>query len=264
MLKVSTVPVKSYLAPSKIPGVDFVINPYVGCPHKCLYCYAEYMRKFSSHTEPWGHFLDVKMCSAPLPVAKIFRRNILLSSVTDPYNVFEKRYEITRRLLRELVAAEAHIRVITKSSLAVRDIDLFRAAKNCEVTFSFSTVDESLRAQLEPYASPVEERIDALRQVHAAGIKTAVMAAPLLPELSDWKAIITATAGAADAYRFDGLNLKTPCQKRVMDFIDAHYPHLLPLYGQIYMQGDNTYYRNLAHEIRTYCDAGAIAADIFF
>lgn len=222
------------------------------------------MRKFSAHTEPWGHFLDVKMCPAPLPAAKIFRRCVLLSSVTDPYNVFEKKYEVTRRLLGELVAAEACIRVITKSDLVVRDVDLLSRARDCKVIISFSSTDENLRRQLEPYASSVAQKIEALRCLHAAGIKTAVMAAPLLPELSDWKAIIEATAAVTDTYCFDWLNLKTPCQKRVLDFIDAHYPHLLPLYGRIYMQGDMAYYDHLAREIRSYCAQKGLEAEVLF
>lgn len=264
MIKVSTVPVKNYLSPSKIAGADFVINPYVGCPHKCLYCYAEYMRKFSSHSEPWGNFLDVKLCAAPLHPAQIFRRNILLSSVTDPYNIFEKKYEITRKLLTQLVAAEAHICIITKSALVVRDIDLLTRARSCEVHLSFSTADEALRARLEPYASPVAERIAALHQLHRAGIKTAVMAAPLLPEISDWKALIEQTRTGADFYRFDGLNLRTPARKRVLDFIDAHYPHLLTLYHQIFVQEDSSYYKQLAAQIRAYCQENHLTAEIFF
>jgi len=264
MLKVTTVPVKNYLSPSKIRGVDFVINPYVGCPHKCLYCYAEYMRKFSAHSEPWGNFLDVKLCQTPLRPSQIFRRNILLSSVTDPYNIFEKKYEITRSLLRQLIAAEAHICVITKSSLVVRDIDLLSQARSCEVHLSFSTADENLRRLLEPYASSVADKVDALRQLHQAGISTTIMAAPLLPAISDWRQIVETTRPFTDFYRFDGLNLRTPAQKRVLDFIDTHYPQFLSLYGKIYVQEDASYYKELAGEIRAYCQAQAIKAEIFF
>ena len=66
MIRLDTTPVKTLLSKSKIASFDYVINPYVGCPHKCIYCYAEYMRKFSGHSEEWGEFLDVKQCETPL------------------------------------------------------------------------------------------------------------------------------------------------------------------------------------------------------
>ena len=103
MIRLDTTPVKTLLSKSKIAGFDYVINPYVGCPHKCIYCYAEYMRKFSGHSEEWGEFLDVKQCETPLKPAKLFRTNVMLSSVTDPYNAYEKEYGLTRKLLKQLV-----------------------------------------------------------------------------------------------------------------------------------------------------------------
>ena len=223
------------------------------------------MRKFSAHTEPWGNFLDVKICQTPLHPAQLFRRSVLLSSVTDPYNIFEKKYEVTRKILLQLIPAQPRLSVITKSALVVRDIDLLQQIPACEVAFSFSTADETLRRLLEPYASSVEEKTDALRRLHEAGIRTAVMAAPLLPELSNWQEIIEKTAPFTDVYRFDGLNMHGPLRtRRIMDFIDVHYPHLLPLYARIYVEGDGSYFRQLAAQIRAYCAARARRAEIFF
>ncbi|WP_373470419.1 hypothetical protein [Candidatus Endomicrobiellum cubanum] len=66
MIKIKKVLTTNYITNTKIPDSDYVINPYVGCPHKCLYCYAEFMKKFTNHNEPWGDFLDVKISSKPL------------------------------------------------------------------------------------------------------------------------------------------------------------------------------------------------------
>jgi hypothetical protein len=90
------------------------------------------------------------------------------------------------------------------------------------------------------------------------------MGAPLLPELSDWKTLIEKTAPFTDLYRFDRLNLNIPSRQRMLDFIDARYPHLLPLYSRIYTQEDPTYYQNLAQQIRTYCTARQLKSEIFF
>ncbi len=262
-MKITTVPSRTFLSASKIPGTDYALNPYVGCPHRCLYCYAEYMRKFTGHAEPWGEFLDVKLCQTPLPAAKLFGRRVLLSSVTDPYNPFEKKYEVTRGLLKQLVPCRAQVSILTKSALVVRDMDLLTQLPGCEVAFSFSTADERVRQLLEPGASPVAERVRALTQLRAAGISTAVMAAPLLPGISDWKEIVDICAPVTDVFRFDSLNMRPSFQHKLMDFIDVYYPHLLPLYNEIYLQGKHTYWQKLTREIETYTAARGIYAEIY-
>lgn len=263
-MKLTTIPVKTYLSKSKIPGAGYVINPYVGCPHRCLYCYAEYMRKFTAHTEPWGEFLDVKLCNTPLHPAQLFHQHVMLSSVTDAYNPFEKKYEITRRILEQLVACQAYVSVLTKSALVTRDIDLFKQLPGCEVAFSFSTVDETVRQVIEPGASTVQERLNALKTVYEAGLPTAVMAAPLLPGISDFKAIVKAAMPYTSTFRFDSLNMRSTFQHKLMDFIDVHYPHLLPLYNEIYLQGKRTYWHELEQEIKAFCRAQGVAAETFF
>ncbi len=263
-MKISTVPVKTYITPSKIPGAGYAINPYIGCPHKCLYCYAEFMRKFTAHTEPWGEFLDVKLCDTPLRPAQLFHQHVLLSSVTDCYNPFEQKYKITRRILEQLVRCQAHVSILTKSALVVRDIDLLKQLPACEVGFSFCTVDEALRQKIEPGASPIEERLNALKTVHAAGLPTAVMAAPLLPGISDFKSIVEACAPFTRTFRFDSLNMRPSFQHKLMDFIDVHYPHLLPLYNQIYLQGKRDYWKQLRKEILHFCAEQKVEAEIFF
>lgn len=264
MIRVTTIPTKTYLSKSKIPGAKYVINPYVGCPHKCLYCYAQFMRKFSAHREPWGDFLDVKLCNKPLSPRQLFHQPVFLSSVTDPYNPFEHKYRVTRRLLEQLVSCKAQVSILTKSALVIRDIDLLKQLPTCEVAFSFSTVDEQVRKQLEPGTSRTAEKIDALKTIHQAGIFTAVMAAPLLPGISDWKAIVQATAPYVDEFRFDSLNMRGTFQPRLMNFIDASYPYLLPLYHEIYVQNKQVYWQQLRQEIEAYAQQHELRATVFF
>ncbi len=264
MIKITTIPVKSWLSKSKIPGADYAINPYVGCPHKCLYCYAEYMRKFSGHTENWGDFLDVKIPQTPLPLAQLYHTRVLLSSVTDPYNPFEKKYELTRRALTELAAAQAYVTVLTKSALVLRDVDILTQLPACEVSFSFAAAEDELRLRLEPGASSIKEKIRALRMLHENNISTAVMIAPILPQLTDWKKIIDLTRPYTRAYRFDRLNMRPFLLKRILDFIEIYKPDLLGLYTEIFVQGKNDYYENLAREINAYCHQEKLDGEIFF
>jgi DNA repair photolyase len=264
MIKVTTVPVKSYLSKSKIPGADYAINPYIGCPHKCLYCYAKYMIKFSAHTEAWGDFLDVKIAQTPLRPAQLFHAHVLLSSVTDPYNPFEQKYGLTRKILAQLADAQAYVSVLTKSPLIVRDIDLLQQLPQCEAGLSFSGADETLRARIEPGAASICAKIEALKTLHAHGIRTAVMIAPLLPQLTDWEKIITLTRPYTDTYRIDRLNMRTTILRPVMDFIEMYYPHLLPLYRDLFLRQQTEYWDHLSHTIRAYVQQERLAAEVFF
>lgn len=264
MITVAQIPVKTFLSKSKIPGVDYVINPYVGCPHKCVYCYAEYMRKFSGHEEPWGDFLDVRYCSVPLKPSLLFHRHVLLSSVTDPYNRYEQQYELTRKLLKQLQVCQAYVHIITKSALVTRDIDILKQLPSCEVTFSFSSTEDTVRRLAEPGASCIEDKINALKILHENGLQTAVMIAPILPGITNWKEIILQTRPHTDRYSFDSLNMRPAYQRKVFNFVKENYPHLLPLYADIYVKENDAYWHNLAREIRSYANAENLHADIYF
>ncbi len=263
-MQVQLVPVKTFLSKSKIPGIDYAINPYIGCPHNCIYCYAEYMRKFTGHSEDWGQFLDVKQCTVPLKPAQLFHTHVLLCSATDPYNPYEETYQCTRSLLKQLIYCQARVSILTKSDLVLRDIDLLKQLYQCEVGFSFSSVDESFRQRVEPGAASIEQRIRALRILSEAKINTVVMAAPLFPGISDWKSIVEKTRPYTNFYRFDGLNLRPGFQKKVISFIAKYYPATLPLYSQIYLKNDFSYWDRLRCDILTHCQAHKIPVEIFF
>ena len=94
--------VNDYLTKSNLPASDYVINPYVGCPHGCKYCYASFMKRFTGHKEDWGTFIDIKQCDKKINVNKLKNKRVFLSSVTDCYNQFEEKYELTRNILKQL------------------------------------------------------------------------------------------------------------------------------------------------------------------
>lgn len=264
MIHVTTVPVKTQVNKTKIPGADFAINPYIGCPHKCIYCYAEYMRKFTGHSEAWGDFLDVKLCNRPLEPGQLFHTKVLLSSVTDPYNPFEKIYEKTRSLLLQLIPCQAYVSILTKSSLVLRDIDMLKQLPQCKVIFSFTTLDESLRQRIEPFTSTIDEKIKALQTLHENGIDTGIMVAPIFPHLTNWRQIVEQTSSYTNNYLFDRLNMRSFLLHRLMDFIEIHYPSLLAAYSEIFVQENSAYYEQLAHEISHYCQEKQLSYNVFF
>ncbi|MCH5166532.1 MAG: radical SAM protein [Erysipelotrichales bacterium] len=260
---VKEIETKSYITKSNLPVSDYVINPYVGCPHGCKYCYASFMKRFTNHPEPWGEFIDVKRCSSPLNLNLISKRNVFLSSVTDCYNEFERKYELTRSILKELVNSDCNLSIATKSSLILRDLDLLKQIKNLEVSISINTIDENFKNDMDN-ASPIKDRLNALKVLHKNGIKTILFMSPIFPYITDFKAIIEASKNFVDLYWFENLNLRGAYKKDILDYIKDKYPEYYQGYIDIYSKNDNTYWVNLAREIDDYCISNNINYHNYF
>lgn len=258
-----TARVKDYLTKTKLTGLDYVINPYVGCPHKCLYCYASYMSCFSKHKEAWGEFVDVKQTRKRINLFKIKNKKVMISTVTDPYNYLEKKYNITRMIMQQLVHSEADISVVTKSKLVLRDIDLFKQMKNIKVAISISTLDEHISSQLEPCASPVNERIETLKELKKSGIKTVLFMSPILPYFTDFQSIIQKTKDFIDEYWFDKLNLRSSFKTKMFDFIKKEYPQYIEMYSDLYILKKNCFWDTLKKDIDNYCFFHKLNYNIF-
>jgi len=181
-MKLREITAKSVLSKSQV--YDYALNPYVGCQHECVYCYAKFMKRFTGHTENWGEFVDIKI-NAPALLAREVRRKrtgrVWISGVCDPYQPLEKKFMITKRCLEILVEHGWPFTIQTKSDLVMRDIDILKGAHESEVGFTITTADERMRKIFEPNASPVIKRLDALAVLHSNGIRTFAMIAPILP-----------------------------------------------------------------------------------
>jgi DNA repair photolyase len=178
--------VKSILSKSGIPGVDYCVNPYVGCSHACKYCYATFMKRFTGHKEDWGTFVDVKV-NAPEILNRELKRaragHVMISSVTDPYQTaMEGKYKLTRQCLEALLPHRFSIGILTKSPLVLRDLDLLRQLKEVEVGFTVTTDRDEIRKLFEPNAPPIEARVQALKTLHENGIRTYAFIGPVLPQ----------------------------------------------------------------------------------
>jgi len=175
---------RSVLSKSGISGIDYCINPYTGCSHGCRYCYATFMKRFTGHGEPWGSFVDAKINTPEIlqrQMKKAPRGNIMISSVTDPYQAVESQYQLTRQCLEVLLAYQFPVSILTKSPLVLRDLDLIGRFKEIEVGLTITTNDDRIREIFEPNAPPVEARIHALKELSAKGVKTYAFIGPLLP-----------------------------------------------------------------------------------
>lgn len=257
-MQIKTVEVKNIISKSNIPGADFTINPYIGCPHACKYCYACFMKKFTNHPEPWGEFCDVKVQAEPLNVKKLVGKNVFLSSATDCYNPLEKEFETTRRILEQLTGADCKLSITTKSALILRDLDLLKQMKNLTVSFSINTLDEKFKNDMDK-ASPIAERLEALRILHENGVPTAIFMSPIFPYITDFKAIIRASKGFVNEYWFENLNLRHPYKNIIMKYIQDKHPQYFQGYIDIYVRKNRKYWYDLKAEIGEFCKNEGVA-----
>lgn len=257
---------KSIITKSDLPDSDYVINPYVGCNHACVYCYACFMKKFTEHNEEWGSFVDVKINSPELVPSKGTKykgKSIFMSSVTDAYLPFEKKYQLSRKIIEKLIQLQPNLCIQTKSDLVLRDIDLIKQFENCEVGVTITTLDDSMRKEIEPCTSSVEDRIKVLRELKTQGIKTYVFVGPILPYVTDWKRIVETTKDSVDFYMFENLNIAGTIWDGVKKWLIQKQPELLKKYEQIYFT-KNEYWDSVENEIDMFCKQTGINYKIYF
>lgn len=186
-MDITEISARTILTRSRIPGVDYVINPYLGCGHGCRYCYAAFMRRYARHHAgaPWGTFVEVKINLARVLTAELERKKhrgrVLLSSVCDPYQPVELKYRLTRRCLEILTRFGWGIDILTRSPLVTRDLDLLTAGPEVSVGLSIPTDDDQVRRVLEPQAPPIPARVVTLKRLRQAGLSPWVFIAPMLP-----------------------------------------------------------------------------------
>lgn len=244
--------VKDLVTKSNLPASDYVINPYVGCPHGCRYCYACFMKRFTNHSEPWGSFIDIKRCDKPISKKKLQGKSVFLSSVTDCYNPFEEKYENTRKILEQLISIDCELNISTKSQLILRDIDLLKQCKNLKVSVSVNTLDEQFKSDMDR-ASSIGKRLETIETLHENGIYTVLFMSPIFPGITDYKEIIVKTHRFVDEYWFENLNLRGSYKQDILSYIKNAYPQLVELYDEIYVKGNMGFWNNLSVEIEEYC-----------
>ena len=248
---------RSLLSESRL--ADYCINPYVGCQHGCRYCYAEsYTQRFSPRKEAWGDFVDVKV-NAPAVLSKEIRRKrkgeVFLSSLTDPYQPLERKYELTRKLLEVLVEHQFPISIQTKSALVLRDLDLIRRFERREVGFTITTLNDNMRRFFEPASSTAEERIQAVKKLKKEGVRTFVFFGPMLPYISD-RALEQDLRRIAetnvDYVYVDRLNLKPGLWAKTKELLQRELPLLHEKWESVLI-AKNDYYQNLRTRIEGIC-----------
>ena len=221
-------------------GFDRSINPYRGCEHGCIYCYARPTHAFQG-LSPGLDFetrLFVKPDAPELLARELAApgyepRMIALGTNTDPYQPIEKQWQVTRRILEVLRDAGHPVGIVTKSALVLRDLDILSdmARKNlAKVALSVTSLDHRLARAMEPRASTPQRRLEAIRKLAAAGVPAAVLVAPIVPAINDAEIErILDAAAAAGASEAGYIMLRMPLEIKDLfrEWLREHFPDKL-------------------------------------
>ncbi|MEM1604392.1 MAG: radical SAM protein [Zestosphaera sp.] len=191
----------SALSKSGLPDLNYALNPYAGCYHKCSYCYARSYCRFEEPRTRWGDVIYVKRNVVELLKSEVRRfrpGSVGISTITDPYQPIEALTRLVRESLKVLLSAGFKVVVQTKSPLVLRDLDILTSfSELVEVGFTITSVDDSVLRGVEVRAPPPKARIRALARVRDSGVRTWVFYGPLIPGLNDDLSTIEGVVGVA-------------------------------------------------------------------
>ncbi len=230
---------KSIIASNDSPdiGFDQSINPYRGCEHGCIYCYARPTHCYLGHSA--GLDFETKLY-AKVNAADLLERElanpryqpklIALGAVTDPYQPIEREHLITRAVLEVLDRTSHPVGIVTKSALVVRDVDILaRMAERglVKVAISVTTLDRTIARKMEPRAATPPRRIEAIRALSQAGVPVAVMVAPIVPALNDSeieRILETARDAGATEAGYVLLRLPLELKELIREWLRTEFP----------------------------------------
>ncbi|GAY24809.1 radical SAM protein [Desulfurococcaceae archaeon AG1] len=214
--KIIEIRVSKALYRSKLPDLDYSLNPYQGCSFGCVYCYAIHFTGIEEAANNWGEVVAVKV-----NLVEVLRREVMhttkkgvvgVSTITDPYMPIEARYSLTRRSIELLLAYRFRVSIQTKSPLVLRDLDMLRTHRDkVDVGMTITTMDPSLARVIEPRAPHPLARARALKKISDSLIYTWIFLGPIIPGLNDSEEHIEGVIGAASESNslviFDLLNI---------------------------------------------------------
>ena len=242
-------PCKTALNQCKGMPFRWTLNPYMGCVHRCTYCYVRAYEKRADrpYDSRYGTSIRVKTNVAQVLRWELHKRSwrhetVAIGAATDPYQPAEGQYRLTRQCLEVLAAAHNPFGLITRGPMIVRDIDVLQeASRRAEVGINVSipTLDDDVWRKTEPGTSPPRQRLRAVRRLIDAGIKVNISMAPILPGISDapeqLEEVIRAArdAGAVGVWA-NLLHLRSGTREHFLSQVARDWPHLLSRYRELY------------------------------
>ena len=236
---------------NRVKGMPFhwSLNPYMGCAHRCTFCYVRAFERLADRPsdDRYGTSIRVKtnlveVLRRELARPRWTRETVAVGAATDPYQPAEGRWKLTRGSIVALGEAATPFGLITRGPLIVRDLDVLEEAArrvDVSVTFSVPTLDRGIWRLTEPGTAPPDQRLRALRALVDRGIRASVGMAPILPGLSDRPDLIEDVIRAARDAGATGvwanvLYLRPGTREHFLDHLARHWPELLPTYERLY------------------------------
>jgi DNA repair photolyase len=261
------VAIKNALNAVKGMPFDWSLNPFSGCAHSCVYCFARaYHARYHEKNvgSDFDRNVDVRINIADVLRGELRRHrggSLAIGTATDPYQPIEGKYQLTRRCLEALIDYPMPTSIVTKGPLVVRDIDLLRELDpKTDVTIFFSVpcVNEEVVRRTDPGTAPARQRLRALRMLREAGLDAAVLCMPVLPGISDSEESLDAAARAASAagataFRHRPLKIDVEMRGYYNEFLAAEFPMLVPKYAALYGSSNHPtkdYERELEQRVR--------------
>ncbi|MDG6218194.1 MAG: radical SAM protein [Candidatus Thermoplasmatota archaeon] len=259
-MEIKEITSKTALSPSKLPGLDYTLNPYSGCGHQCMYCYVPSVKHIPR--ESWEKTIFVRR-NLPMILSKELSRRksgtIGISTVTDPYQPIEKTFQVTRYCLEQLLKHEFPIQIQTKSDLILRDIHLIEHFKQAEIMISIGTSNDKHRQIVEPGTSSIRQRLNVLHELkNNDEINSSVFFGPIYPSMN-WDEIKilldTFIEENVSTILIDTLHLKPGLENHLSNILQK-YPFLYDSFQQNIFSPSN-WYKEIANNIKKYLQNNA-------
>ena len=249
---------KTALSPSKLPGLRYSLNPYLGCEHGCVYCYSPSTLRDQWMGLNWGKFVRAKQNIVEVLAREVKRKpkgTVGVSTVCDPYQPLEAKLELTRKCIELLSTHGFPVSIQTKSSLVLRDVDLIVPEK-FDVGVTITTMDRGLASKIEPRASLPEARAQTLEEFSSRGIETWIFLGPIIPALNDGEDSLRQVIEVAHRTRsrliYDRLNLKRWVLNRLTPVLKEESPELAGRLPDL-IRGQSESLRKVCSNVESIC-----------
>ena len=244
-MKVSVCTNRKIISPCGLKDLNYQVDPYVGCEHYCYYCYALATAETDWSKEIQTHKNIVEQLSEEID--KIPPQTIYMGYHTDPYQPCEVEYQQTRKVLELLFEKGFSASILTKSDLVVRDVDILKEMKDAAVSVSVAFNDNSTRRLFEAETMDTEKRIEALRQLKEAGVRTGALVCPVIPYITDAIKLIDLLEPHTDVIWVYGLGINDPLGQNwltIQKILRCHFPDLIvPIEAAVFSKEHNYWAR---------------------
>jgi DNA repair photolyase len=249
-MRITTCSRRPILVSCRLKKPEYQIDPYVGCAHNCHYCYALNQAE-TDWTKEIRTYKDINgQLSGELE--KISPQKIYMGYYTDPYQPCEIEYRQTRQVLELLLEKGFSVSILTKSDLVLRDVDLFHRMENSSISVSVAFNDNGIRERFEANTKDTEVRIEALRKLKEAGIKTSALICPVIPYITDVKPLIYWLEPFADTIWIYGLSVEKSSDRNWQNLeiiLDECFPDLREPIEEIVFSRDHQFWTQLRCEL---------------